>query len=81
MVFKRGKRPWNKGKTNIYSQEVLESNRQKHLGKKHSEKSKELISKALKGRKFSEEHKRRIGLKTKERLFGKTLEKLYGPEK
>lgn len=32
-----GKEPWNKGKKGIYSKETLESNRQKHLGKKESE--------------------------------------------
>lgn len=34
-----GKDPWNKGKKGIYSKETLESNRQKHLGKKMSEES------------------------------------------
>ena len=29
----KGREPWNKGKSGIYSQKSLESNRQKHLGK------------------------------------------------
>lgn len=37
--------PWNKGKTNIYSKETLDSNRKKHLG----------ISPPNKGKPMSEE--------------------------
>ena len=53
--------PWNKGKTNIYSKEVLEGNRQKHLGKRFSDEHKAKISFKLKDRKLSEEHKLNIG--------------------
>lgn len=70
--------PWNKGKIGIYSKEVLESNRQKHLGKKHSDESKEKIRIKLQQRILSEEHKRKIGIKTRERHLGKNFYELYG---
>jgi hypothetical protein len=31
--FKKGHTPWNKGKTGIYSEETLQKNKEKHLGK------------------------------------------------
>jgi hypothetical protein len=81
MVFQKGGIPWNKGMINIYSKETLESNRQKHLGKKHSKKSKQKISNSLKGRKFTEEHKRKIGISNKGKFLGKTYEEIYGIKK
>jgi len=51
------------------------------LGKHHTEKVKESISKKLVGRVLTEDHKRKIGIKSKERLLGKTYEELYGKEK
>jgi hypothetical protein len=82
MVFKKEQTPWNKGKTNIYTQEVLESNRQKHIGKTLSQECRDKISQTLKGRKFSEEHKKKIGDAVKQRkLLGKTYDELYGEEK
>lgn len=55
---KKGKIPWNKGKTGIYSKELLE---QKSINTsfrklKKTEKHKNNISKALTGRKLSKEH-------------------------
>lgn len=44
----KGQIPWHKGKKNVYSKEVLESNRQKHLGKKLSEETKRKIGLAHK---------------------------------
>ncbi len=35
-----GKPSWHSGKTGVYSEEVLENNRAKHLGKNHSEETK-----------------------------------------
>jgi hypothetical protein len=85
MVFQKGGIPWNKDKVNIYSKETLESNRQKHLGKKHSKESKQKISNSLKGKKFTEEHKKKISIATKnwinKRLKGKTYEVIFGEEK
>jgi hypothetical protein len=73
MAPPKGFLPWNKGKTNIYSPEVIESNRQKHLGKKLSEEHKQKISLKMKVRKLSEDHKRKIGLNTTRCLTGKKL--------
>lgn len=44
-----GLAPWNKGKTGVYSDEVIERNRQTHLGKHHSEESRKKISEGTKG--------------------------------
>jgi hypothetical protein len=66
MAPPKGFIPWNKGKTNIYSPEVIESNRLKHLGKKLSEEHKNKIkanaSKYWLGKKrvFTEEHKKNM---------------------
>lgn len=78
MAPPKGYIPWNKGKTNIYSKETLESNRQKHLGIAHSEEHKKKIGESLKGRVFTEEHKRKIGEKTKARCAGKSYQELHG---
>lgn len=42
-------------------------------GKQHTQKSKDQISNSLKGRVFSEEHKSKIGVKTKIRMTGSKL--------
>lgn len=71
MVFQKGFIPWNKGKTNCYSKEVIESNRQKHLGKSLSIEHKQKIALAMQHRRLSEEHKRKIGLNTIKCLTGR----------
>lgn len=81
MAPPKGFIPWNKGKTNVYSKEVLESNRQKHLGKKLSKEHKLKIGLAMSKRKLSAEHKRKIGLNTTKCLTGKTYEELSGVAK
>ncbi len=58
----KGQIPWHKGKTNVYSPEVLESNRVKHLGKKHSEETKKKMSKNHKGLIFTKQHCENISL-------------------
>jgi group I intron endonuclease len=45
----KGKIPWNAGKNNIFSQETLEKMSLSHLGKKHSEETKQKISQNSKG--------------------------------
>lgn len=68
-LSKLGSIPWNKGKTNVYSKDVLESMR---LGKLGIKQSKETIKKRVesrKGYKTSEETKIKIGLaNSKQRL-------------
>jgi hypothetical protein len=83
MATKKGSIPWNKGKTGIYSKEVLESNRLKHLGKKFSEDHKKKIGLKMKGRIMSEEHRRKMSENNwaKKNIKGKTYEELYGQEK
>ncbi len=78
MAPPKGFIPWNKGKTNIYSKETLESNRKKHsnsyeerYGPERAKEIKKKISIAGSKRKLSEEHKRNIGLNTKKCLTGK----------
>lgn len=44
---KKGCTPWNKGKTNIYSEETLRRNREAHVGRKLSAEWKRKISKSL----------------------------------
>jgi len=62
-----GKEPWNKGKTNVYSEETLKkmSEVQKgensfFYGKQHSEETKRKMSKAKRGKILSEEHKQKL---------------------
>jgi len=64
--------------TDNFEKEVIESNRQKHLGRKLSEEHKVKIGLKMSQRKLSDEHKRNIGLKTRERTKGKTGIELYG---
>lgn len=56
---KQGHIPWNKGKTNVYSEEWLKNKSINNIFRtlKKTKKHKENISKALKGRKQSESHK------------------------
>lgn len=66
----KGKIPWNKGKHNVYSDEMLEKLRNFHKGKPLSDETKRKQSKALKGEKaywfgksLSNEAKRKISEK------------------
>jgi hypothetical protein len=57
-AWNRGKKglqvAWNKGKTNIYSEETIRKNREAHLGKKYPDRKSP--------KPFSEEHRIKIGL-------------------
>ncbi len=71
MAPPKGFIPWNKGKTNCYSEAVLKSNSDKHkksyeerFGKEKADKIKAKISKAMSERRLSDDHKRKIGLKS-----------------
>jgi len=62
-----GKPTWNKGKTNIYSQETLNLISKATIGvnhplygKKHKKETIEKISKSKEGKKFSQEHKKNM---------------------
>ena len=84
----KGSIPWNKGLKNVYSQETLESNRKKHqnsyeerYGKERAQEIKNKIRIKLQQRRLSEEHKKKIGIKTRLRLKGKTFEEVHGEEK
>ena len=71
---RKGKTPWNKGKTGIYSEEILKRNSEAHKGKTspmkgrhHSEETRKRWSEIRKGmpshnkgKKMSEEQKRKI---------------------
>lgn len=57
---KRGQVPWNKDKTDIYSEEVKRKMGEKNIGKKASEETKKKLSKIHTGHKFSLEHNRKI---------------------
>lgn len=65
-MFKNGNIPWNKGKKNCFSPETISKISKNHRdisGDKNPAKKPgigEKISKALKGRKFSEEHKQKL---------------------
>lgn len=48
---KKGREPWNKGKTGIYSDETLRKIGEKSRGRKHTEDEKHKISDSLKGEK------------------------------
>jgi transposase-like protein len=56
----RGRVPWNKGKTNIYSEETLQLMSEANSGRSLSQEHKNKLSDALSGRKLSGEHKRKI---------------------
>ena len=56
MSFKKGNVAWNKGKKG------LQVGSYGMLGKKHSEETKKKMSEMRKGKKFTDEHKKKIGL-------------------
>lgn len=60
MKFKKGKIPWNKGKRNPYSREILERMSTSHLGKKDSLETRIKKSVSGKNKTFSDEHKKNI---------------------
>ena len=75
----KGNTPWNKGKTNVYTEETLEKMRNKifteesrqkmsnsQRGKKQSEETKKKNSEANKGRIMSEETKKKMSESRKE---------------
>jgi hypothetical protein len=72
--FIKGHIPWNKRKTNVYSESQLKklsqyakSGKTGMLGKEHSDETKRKMSKAQKGYKLSKETKRKLGDAAKER--------------
>jgi hypothetical protein len=88
MVFQKNGTPWNKGKTNIYSNETLKKNSEWHkksfierYGEKRAQEIKNKITKKLSQRKLSEEHKKNISVAQKGRNINKTYEEIYGKEK
>lgn len=56
-----------------FTKEHIDKLRESHLGNRHSEESKEKISSKLRGRKVSEETRKKIGLANSISLKGKTL--------
>lgn len=59
-----GKKPWNAGKTGVFSEETLLKKRELMLGTKrkpHSDETKKKMSNAHKGKTFSEETRKKIG--------------------
>ena len=58
----KGNIPWHKGKTNIFSKEVLKKIGDAHKNTILSEETKRKISESRKGQKLSEETKRKISL-------------------
>src|SRR4030042_324108 len=63
--FKKGHIPWSKGKTNVYSKEMLEQMSKVRKGRKYPPYSAEWnnkVSKGLKGRKLSLEHRKNLSL-------------------
>jgi len=78
LVFKKGHKPWNKGKTGVISEESkrkmseAKKGRKLRLGTLHSEESKRKMSKASKGRIISEETKKKISKTLKGRKKSKT---------
>ena len=63
--LRKGKEPWNKGK----DCPQLKGENNGFFGKTHSEKTKKRFSKIRKGKKLCEEHKIKIGLSLKGRIF------------
>jgi group I intron endonuclease len=63
----KGNIPWNKGKTNIYSEEALQKmkNASKFTGKKHSEETRKKISEGNKGKILSEKTRKKMSEKHK----------------
>ena len=74
MVFKKGMKAWNKGKTGVYSEEAKRKMSEAMKGRKFSEEHKRKISKARKGqipwnkgKYLSEETKRKMSEAAKAR--------------
>ena len=74
MVFKKGHKPWNKGKTGVYSEEwkrkmskAKKGKKNPNYGKHHSEETKRKMSESVKGRTSSEETKRKMSKAQKAR--------------
>lgn len=74
----KGKVPWNKGKTNIFSEEARKKMSEASRGRKLSEDAKKKISEANKGNKRTEEEKKKISEKAKERYKNKENNPMYG---
>ncbi len=66
---RKGREPWNKGKTGVYSEEAIEQIRQSKTGQKHTEETKKRMSESHKGVVFSEEHRMNLSIAN----IGKTL--------
>ena len=54
MVFKKGHKPWNKGKTGVYSEEAKRKISEALKGRKHSEEARRKMSEAWKNRRKRE---------------------------
>lgn len=68
----KGKIPWNKGKK--MPQELIEKNRNAHIGIKHSNESKQKIGNGQKGRKRSEETRKKMSEHNYNKLNGHSEE-------
>lgn len=68
-VSHMGKPSWNKGKTGIFSKEVLEKMSKKKRDIPLSQEHKIKISNSLKGRKLSDKNKQKIGLTNKGKVY------------
>lgn len=66
---KKGKTPWNKGKTNIYSEETKKKMSEVAKTRIYTEERRKKLSEAGKGRKHSEETKLKISESHKGKLF------------
>jgi hypothetical protein len=69
--LRMGKTPWNKGKTNIYSEESLKKMRNTKIGRITSNKTKEKLSNLFKGRILNEEWKEKISIAHKGKIHSK----------
>ncbi len=58
----KGKTPWNKGKTEIYSEEAKQKMSESHIGIPRSEKTRKRMSESHKGKTLSEEHRKNMRL-------------------
>ena len=54
MVFKKGMKAWNKGKTGVYSEETKRKISEALKGRKHSEEARRKMSEAWKNRRKRE---------------------------
>ena len=74
MVFKKGMKAWNKGKTGIYSEEAKRKMSEAMKGRKFSEEHRRKLGEARKGqipwnkgKYLSEEHRRKLSEAAKSR--------------